>query len=405
MKPGSSLQEASTFGSGTGTGHQSLGVVMLMRKFYPLTGGYQNQALRLATELKRNGFRVHVLTQRHGTLSPYEVHQEIPIHRVFAFRSGHLAACSYLISAFFWMMQNRNRFQIIHANRSSSGLVAGLIGFLLRKRVLYKLTRGDEIDMKGLRSGLIGRVKVGCLRLTVGKFVSLTRRTEEDLLALGIPLARIVRIPNGVNFEDRRKHYDRDRIRAELSWGLETQVVTFVGRLVHAKGVDWLLDIWKIVSRAEPQARLLIVGDGPDRATLSARAARLGVGDTVAFVGRQEDVYRFLTASDVFVLPSRLEGISNALLEAMSQGLPVIAADDQLGGNRTVVTQQGGGIIIPLGDTEAFAQSLLSLLRDQRLRIEMGRRARQNVMEGFSIESVARRYVEVYHELLETASA
>lgn len=380
---------------------ESLGIVMLMRKFYPLTGGYQNQALRLATELrKKNGFRVHVVTQRHGNLSPYEVHQEIPIHRVFAFRSGHLAACSYLVSAFFWMMRNRGRFHIIHANRSSSGLVAGLIGFMLRKRVLYKLTRGDEIDAKGLRSGLLGRVKVGCLRLTVGKFVSLTRRTEEDLLTLGVPLARIARIPNGVNFEDRLKHYDRDRIRAELSWGPEAKVVTFVGRLVHAKGVDWLLDIWKIVSDVEKQARLLIVGDGPDRPALSARAAALGIRDAVTFVGRQDDVYRFLAASDVFVLPSRLEGISNALLEAMSQGLPVVAADDQLGGNRSVITEQGGGIIIPLGDTETFAQSLLALLRDQRLRTEMGRWARQNVEESFSIESVARRYVEVYHELL-----
>jgi glycosyltransferase involved in cell wall biosynthesis len=388
-----------SFGLGIGTVSEGFGIVMLMRQFYPRTGGYQNQALRLATELRKNGFRVHVVTQRHGTLPPYEVHQGIPIHRVFAFRAGHMAAWSYLGSAFFWMMRNRGLFQIIHANRSSSGLVAGLIGFLLRKRVLYKLTRGDEVDAKGLRSGLLGRVKVGCLRLTVGKFVSLTTQTEADLLALGVSPQRVARIPNGIDLEDRLQLYDRDRIRAELSWGPEAKVVTFVGRLVHAKGVDWLLEIWKVVSQVEGRARLLIVGDGPDRPALTARAEALGIRDTVAFVGRQEDVYRFFAASDVFVLPSRLEGISNSLLEAMSQGLPVVAADDQLGGNRAVIADQGG-ILVPLGDAEAFAQSLLTLLRDQAFRTEMGRRARQKMAEAFSIESVTRRYLGIYHELL-----
>ncbi len=162
-----------------------------------------------------------------------------------------------------------------------------------------------------------------------------------------------------------------------------------------------MLEIWKIVSQAEGWARLLIVGDGPDRLALTARAEALGIRDTVAFVGRQEDVYRFFAASDVFVLPSRLEGISNSLLEAMSQGLPVVAADDQLGGNRSVIMDQGGGILVPLGDAEAFARSLLTLLRDQEYRIEMGKRARRKVETSISPSSTSPDGIcESYHELV-----
>src|SRR6185369_857327 len=128
--------------------NQQIRVVMLLRQFYPRTGGYQNQALRLARELWNRNIAVSVLTQRHGTLAPYEVHQQIHIHRVFTFRAGHLASVSYLFSTLLWMVRNRRQFQIIHANRSSSGLIAGLIGFVLRKKVLYKLTRGDEIEAK-----------------------------------------------------------------------------------------------------------------------------------------------------------------------------------------------------------------------------------------------------------------
>jgi glycosyltransferase involved in cell wall biosynthesis len=384
------------------TASETLGIVMLMRKFYPLTGGYQNQALRLATELRKNGFTIHVLTQRHGTLSPFEIYQGIPIHRVFAFRTGHLASWSYLLSGFLWMIKNRSRFQIIHANRSSSGLVAGVIGFLLRKPVLYKLTRGDEVDVKGLGTGLLGRLKIACLRSTVGKFISLTSQTVEDLVGLGIPPKSISMIPNGISLEDRLAQYDRDQIRAELSWGPEVKVVTFVGRLVHAKGLDWLFDVWKTVSGADSQARLLIVGDGPERPALMARVVELNLQDAVTFTGRQEDVYKFFSVSDVFVLPSRLEGISNSLLEAMSQGLPVVAADDRLGGNRSVITDKCDGIIIRQGDTDEFARVLLSLLTDQGLRLEMGRRARQKVENAFSIDSVSRRYRQIYHELLRT---
>jgi glycosyltransferase involved in cell wall biosynthesis len=382
---------------------EQLGVVMLMRKFYPLTGGYQNQALRLAREMKKAGLRVHVLTQRHGTLAPYEVHQEIPIHRVFAFPSGRLAAWSYLLCAFAWMVRNRARFDIVHANRSSSGLVAGLIGFALGKRVLYKLTRGDEVDAKGLGSGLLGRAKIWALQRTVGKFVSLTDETEQDLLGLGVSPGRIARIPNGIDTENRTKDYDRAAVLAQLSWEPDAHVVTFVGRLVHAKGIDWLLDVWTLVRERDPRARLLIVGDGPERPALTARAHALGIAGSVTFTGRQEDVYQFLAASDVFVLPSRMEGMSNALLEAMSQGVPVVVADDQLGGNRAVVTPGKDGMVVPFGDTEGFARTVQSLLTDRELREEMGRRAAQKVEDAYSIEAVARRYMGLYDELLGAA--
>jgi glycosyltransferase involved in cell wall biosynthesis len=386
--------------SDAGTAGETPDVVMLMRKFYPLTGGYQNQALRLAMELKKSGFTIHVLTQRHGSLAPFEIYQGIPIHRVFAFRSGHLASWSYLLAGFLWMIRNRSRFQIIHANRSSSGLVAGIIGCLLRKPVLYKLTRGDEVGVKGLGTGLLGRLKIACLRSTVGKFISLTSQTVEDLVGLGIPPNSISMIPNGISLEDRLAQYDRNQIRAELSWAPEAKVVTFVGRLVHAKGLDWLLKVWQTVNKTESKARLLIVGDGPERSALTAQAEELRIQHTVTFVGRQEDVYKFFAASDVFVLPSRLEGISNSLLEAMSQGLPVVAADDRLGGNRSVITDKRDGIIVPQGDTDEFARVLLSLLADEALRVKLGKRARQKVENAFSIDAVSRRYRQIYQELL-----
>jgi glycosyltransferase involved in cell wall biosynthesis len=381
---------------------QQPSVVMLLRQFYPRTGGYQNQAFRLARELLKREVTVHVVTQRHGILPPYEEHQQIPIYRVFTFPKGYLASISYLASSFLWMVRNRHRFHLIHANRSSSGLVAGLIGLVLRKPVLYKLTRGDEVEEKGFRNSVLGRLKVQCLKLTVDKFVAITEEIEEALLRLGIPAQKLVRIANGIPLDDLSSSYDKGCIKSEMGWAAEAVIVTFVGRLVHDKGVDWLLKVWQQVAQRHKRARLLLVGDGIERATLEAQAQSLGVTDTVAFIGRQADVFKFLVISDIFVLPSRQEGTSNALLEAMSQGLPVIVADDLLGGNRGVVDDCKDGYVIRLGDDQVFVETLDQLLTDTELRKEMGRRARKKIEERFSIESVADKYCEIYSELLHT---
>ena len=380
--------------------HQQLSVVMLMRDFYPLTGGYQNQALRLAQEMVARNIRISVVTHRHRTLPAHEVHKQISIHRVAALNRGHFAAFSFLASSFLWMARNRRKFQLIHANRSSSGLIAGLIGFVLRKKVLYKLTRGDEIDIKGFRGGLWGRLKLYFLKRTVERFVAITKEIEEDLQQLGISSSKIVRIRNGISLDDISKHYDREAIKSEIGWASDTKVVTFVGRLVHAKGVDWLLELWSEVARQEGNARLLIVGEGTERSALEAQARALGITDTVTFAGGQKEVWKFLAITDVFVLPSREEGISNALLEAMSQGLPAVVADDRLGGNRGVVDNQKEAYVVKFGDTKTFTQAVVKLLGNPDLRMDMGRRARQKIEEKFSIQSVADKYCQTYHELL-----
>jgi glycosyltransferase involved in cell wall biosynthesis len=378
-------------------------VVMLMRKFYPLTGGYQNQALRLAHALMRRGLPVQVLTHRHRGLATRDVHEDVPIARVAVPGRGYLASASYLAAAVGWLARRRTSFDLIHANRSSSGLVAGVAGRLLAKPVLYKLTRGDEIEIKALGAGLFGRLKLAGLILTVDRFVAITGPIADDLRRLGVPDHRVVTIPNGVEVGRPAPRAEGAGVRSALGWPADAPVATFVGRLVHDKGLDWLLAVWPEVTRRRADARLLLVGDGPERHALADRATGLGLTGRVAFAGRREDVRPYLAASDVFALPSRQEGVANALLEAMVQGLPVVVADDRLGGNREVVTDGLEGHVVRVGDDRGLADALSRLLADPALRRAMGARARRTVEERFSIESVADRYCAIYADLLRQA--
>jgi glycosyltransferase involved in cell wall biosynthesis len=375
-----------------------LSIVMLLREFHPLTGGYQNQALRLARELVRRDVQVSVVTQRRPGLARAEQLDGIRIHRVDAWPRGHLAAWTYLLSALAWMAVHRDRFDVIHAHRSSSGLVAGLIGWLLRKPVVCKLTRGDEIEAKSLGRGVLGRAKLACLRRTVHRCVAITEPIAAELRQLGVPAERIVHIENGIDVD---VPADPSRRGGGPAWGWppDALVVTFVGRLVPAKGVDWLLRTWPHVLTAHPRARLLVVGDGAERAALERLAASLEVAGTVVFTGPRHDIGALLAGSDVFVLPSRLEGVSNALLEAMGAGLPIVAGDDTLGGNRSVVRDGHEGYLVRPDDRAALARALGLLLADARRRRLMGVLGRRAVEARFSMRSVAARYCAVYQDL------
>lgn len=367
-----------------------------MLQFHPLTGGYETQSLLLARELVRRHVRVHVVTKRYPTLRPHEVYHDVPIHRVRAFGAGHLGALSYLIASFVSLARLRREVSVIFSNRVASGIAAGIIGRVLGKPVLCRLTSGDEVER--LRCGSwYGRLKLFCLRGGVDCFVALTRKIAGDLESAGIPAERIVRISNGVAPSPATG--DRAEIRRDLGLSPTAALVTFVGRLAPEKGVDWLLRAWPDVVAAAPSVRLLVVGDGPERSALEIQARRLGVGDSVRFAGNRSDVARLHAASDVFVLPSRREGVSNALLEAQASGLAAVVGDDPFGGNRELVKHGENGLLVPVDDAAALAAALLHLVENVPLRFRMGACARERVARTARIDRIVERYVSVCDRL------
>jgi len=148
------------------------------------------------------------------------------------------------------------------------------------------------------------------------------------------------------------------------------------------------------VAATRPDARLQLVGDGPDRPALEALAASLGVASRVEFLGFRNDVAELLAAADVFLMSSHYEGVSIAILEAMRAGLPVVGT--QVGGIPETVLQGESGLLVPDGDEAAFADAMLTLLQDASRRATLGRAATQRQRDAFSLESAAQRYLQIY---------
>jgi len=143
-------------------------------------------------------------------------------------------------------------------------------------------------------------------------------------------------------------------------------VIISVGRLVKLKNFSWLIEIFSILKRQE-EVRLLIVGDGPERERLENLAKRLKVDRDIQFLGAQDNPFKFVAKSDIFVLPSLLESFSYVLVEAMACGVPVVSVDCPCGPGEIV--QDGvSGFLVPPGDKEEMVRKLLIVLRDEELR-------------------------------------
>jgi glycosyltransferase involved in cell wall biosynthesis len=222
------------------------------------------------------------------------------------------------------------------------------------------------------------------------------RRTYERI---GVPAGSFTTVANGIApLLDR---VSRAEARRALGLDAEQPVVVTVGRLTHMKAQWQLVDaVPELVTRF-PDLAVVLLGDGPLREELVEQAAGLGVGHAVRFPGHRPDARRLLAAADVFVLPSRYEGMSLAALEAMEAGLPVVAT--RVVGSSEVVVDGGTGALVRFGRPSELGAALAELLADPELRRRQGAAGRRRYLARFTRDRMAQETAAVYEELLQAA--
>jgi glycosyltransferase involved in cell wall biosynthesis len=218
----------------------------------------------------------------------------------------------------------------------------------------------------------------------------------DEALAQGFTRQQLLWMPNPVDVREFMPSVDRERLRQQAGVG-DDPVLLFVGRLSPEKNLPVLLEAF--AQCGVPAARLVLVGDGPQRAELEAQAARLGMAQRVHFAGRlpMDEVLRWMQSADVFALLSRLEGFPCALVEAMAVGLPSVVS--AIPGNQQLVEDGRQGFVVPTGDASATALKLGELLNDPVACRNMGAAARQLVVEKYSSGQVAQRYEQLFDEV------
>jgi L-malate glycosyltransferase len=347
-------------------------------------GGAEMQAHRLARELIARGHDVEIVTTRPSGEPRLAVLEGVPVRRLFAFGNRRVwwRGAPYSYSALLLSHLLRHRPDIVHAHQAFHPAWAAVVArrhFGGAPVVVKVATAGEFGDLLQMREGR-ATLPVGSrllLRQIVAHadaLVAISSAVEEELRAEGAK--NIVRIPNGVSLP--LPAPTRDQARRAL--GLDGKIVLYVGRAGAQKGADLLARAWR---KARLSAKLIMLGEG---------VPEVVAGSDIVAPGRVRDVDLYLRAADLFVLPSRGEGLSNALLEAMAHGLPCLVSD--LPANRDLVEHGVTGRLFPSGDEDALARALGDAL--SRSLDSLGQKARALVEARYTLSAVASAYENLY---------
>ena len=294
----------------------------------------------------------------------------------------------------------RERPAIVHTHTSKAGFIGRLAAVIARAPAVIHQPHGHIFYgyYSPRRTAVFTALERQAARWT-DRIITLTDRGAQEHLARGIGRAeQYVAVPSGVpTAELRAAAPPRGEARARLGLDPDAFIVVGLGRLVPIKGFDLLARALPALVAQIPSARVLLVGDGAERAHLGAIAASMGVAERLRMTGETTDVASYLAAADVVAVPSRNEGMGRVIVEAMALGLPVVATS--VGGIPDVGTDGECGRLVEPEDTDALAAALIELGRDPALRRKLGEAAVRRA-EAFSTAVASEKLLALYATLV-----
>lgn len=366
---------------------------------YPTFGGSGVVATELAHALAASGDEVHVLSYalpaRLDPLCPNLYFHEVvvPHYPLFEYPPYSLALASKMAE-----VARYRQLDLLHVHYAVPNAVSAILAReIVSPQPLPVVTtlHGTDVTLVGNDPSYLETTRWAVRQSEAVTAVSewLRCRTVEQL---GLDGAQIEVIPNFIDPE----RFERLRQQpGARRWARhpEERILVHVSNFRPIKRVGDVLEVFLRVRERVP-ARLLYVGDGPERGLLEARVRELGLQESVLFLGSYPAIEEVLVGADLFLLPSAGESFGLAALEAMACEVPVVAA--RAGGVPEVVEDGLDGLLYPVGDVDAMAGGALNLLTGEERRRAMGRTARQRAVERFSEERMVARYRELYRRVL-----
>lgn len=355
------------------------------------TGGMENGVVNLINNSSKDDFNHKVCCINISGAAAKRLNHNIEIFE-FEKQDGHSWFFIFRLARFI----KKEAPDIVHTR--TWGAIDGIVAAKLAKvPIIIHGEHGWVIDDpcgRNIKRLLIRKV----LSFWVNHYVAVSKDIARWLVNLvGIKRSRITEIINGVDTERFCPRNKKD-VRRMLGFSQDNFIIGTVGRLDPIKDQSLLLQAFAYLNHDKKNLRLVLVGDGPEKRNLESMRKRLPCGDRVVFLGERDDVDKILFAFDLFVLPSRNEGISNTILEAMATGLPVIATN--VGGNPELIQHRHTGLLFPLSDCHALVDALNFYIEQNPYTIEIhGRNARERAVRDFSLKRMVIQYEKLYKTL------
>jgi glycosyltransferase involved in cell wall biosynthesis len=418
---------------------RKLRIWVAITTFFPFVGGAETQTLAQCQRLREHGYATRIVTFRYRKDWPrQEEVGDIPTQRVAGFFLNNRKNLPRLLQRLLYLpamlvmswtiWRHRKEFDVLQICQCSLLVLPLAVVCLLAHKPMTivlisagadKATKTNEQarllagpldpDLPWLKvagetwidGDLYGLQSVGkpifvmtrtLLKRVQAVIIVLSSRMKHYLQENDFELPGTVCIPNGV---------DTDRFRPAIpqSQGEEhAHTVVCVSKSRYEKGIDVLLQAWRIVHEQIPEARLIIIGGGPLQEQFEKMASALGISESIELAGLKSDIPHQLHRGAISVLPSRWEGMPNALLEAMASGMACVAT--QVSGSEDLIQHGLNGMLVPPEDYEQMARALITLLRDPELVRKYGFEARHTVEQYYTLNHVTHQYVEVYQNII-----
>ncbi len=366
---------------------QPLRILHLIETSNP--GGAETMMVNLAANLDRDRFTSHACLVKHGWLEQKLDEAKIPV-TVLPLTGGTRWRFAWRLA----QLARRRRYDVLHSHEFTMNAYVFAAGLLARKPTVATVHGNLEYVAAHWRRRWFYQL----LTRFGGPMAAVSRETRRRLVEeLGLPAKHMRVIANGVELPD-GPHDAAEIRRWRRDFGLpeEGAIVAMVGRLQHVKGHDVMLAALPLLKAEGRAVKLAIVGQGERREALVAQMHRLGLDEDVIFVGYRENVGARLEAFDVIAAPSRYEGLSLAVIEAMAARRPVVAT--RVGGNPEAIEDGLSGLLVPPEDPAALAAACGRLLDDPAFAARLGAAARERVENEFSKARMVADYQRLYEE-------
>ncbi len=380
--------------------------------FWPEIGGPSSYLKAILPKIKEGGFKIDLVTRSKKSKYPEDAALDYRIHRLKDWPGKPLNYLRYFLK----LLKTAKSSDIIYAQGAvSSGYPAYWVNKFLKKKFIVKITGDYAWENYSLKSEIIDVLEFQNKKIS-GKFHTLRKiqmkvcQSADKIIVPSKFLAEVAKhwgvkdenikvVYNGTDFGPLSPPAGGEKERARREIGISGNIILSAGRLVPWKGFKMLIKIMPELIKEYNFARLVIVGDGPDRDLLETMKNNLGLQNKVYVVGRKspEELKTYLAAADMFVLNTAYEGFSHQLLEAMASGVPIVTTN--AGGNPELIKQGENGFMVLYNDELNLTEAIKAVFDREDIRLNFIEEGRRTARE-FTVEKMAEETIEVLNSLI-----
>jgi len=387
-------------------------ILMITAQYLPeVFGGAEQQCRKLSSRLAANNIHVTILTSRKNRTIPMKDNMDgVKIVRLNAYGPPQLLSLRYFYASLLWVIKavcwgykNRKTYDLIHVHQAKLQAFVGLvIAGLTKKRSIIKIgNSGSGFDLLTLkRKAFIGNFLYRYIVRNADIVIAISTNICKELINTGISSHKIIFLPNGVemSIDQIVPPEEKDNYRNDIKLPLDKKIFLFVGRLEKQKDILLLIDSFASAEPLKNKWLLILVGDGDLRYQIENLVNKHEINEAVLLAGYQKNILPYLLASDFFILSTKTEGLSNALLEAMSVGLVPISTD--VSGSNDLIKHGSNGFLTEINSMESLRNAIGQAGRLSKEEIyQFGEKSMMLIKEKYEMDIITKHYIQLYKSI------